>query len=114
MVLTDFTDKLVSITDLSNGKAGKICTDVAENHTEYVILRNNRPTAVIISLDEYREVSEKARQLEKLLDEIETASLLKLAESRKNSATTSFESLVAEEGMTMEDVEALEAGVEIE
>lgn len=103
----------MSFTDLSNGKAGKICTDVTENHTEYVILKNNRPTAVIMSLDEYRELSEQARRLEKLLDEIETASLLKLAESRKNSAATSFASLVEEEGMTMEDVEALAAGVEI-
>lgn len=51
---------------------------------------------------------------EKLQDEIETASLLKLAESRKNSATTSFESLVEGEGMTMEEVETLEVGVEIE
>ena len=47
---------------------------------------------------------------EKLQDDIETASLLKLAGTRKNSATVSFESVIKEEGMTVEEVEALEAG----
>lgn len=51
---------------------------------------------------------------EKLQDDIETASLLKLAGTRKNSATVSFESVIKEEGMTVEEVEALEADVEIE
>lgn len=114
MVLTDFTDKLISISDLSNGKAGKICKDISENNSEYVILRNNKPTAVMISLEEYREVFEKARQLERLFEDIENKRLLQLAESRKDSSTTSFASLVAEEGMTMEEVEALEESVEIE
>lgn len=51
---------------------------------------------------------------EKLQDDIETASLLKLAGTRKNSATVSFESMIKEEGMTVEEVEALETDVEIE
>ena len=114
MVLTDFTDKLVSISDLSNGKAGKICSDISENNSEYIILKNNKPTAVIISLEEYREVFEKARRLESLLEKVENKRLLQLAESRKDSSTTSFASLVAEEGMTMEEVEALEESVDIE
>lgn len=68
----------------------------------------------MISLEEYREVFEKARQLERLFEDIENKRLLQLAESRKDFSTTSFASLVAEEGMTMEEVEALEESVEIE
>ena len=54
MTLTEFTEKLVPISDFSKGKAGKIFTDVEENNNEYIVLRNNQPTAVLISIKEYR------------------------------------------------------------
>ena len=49
--LLDLADRLVSISDFSQGKAGKIFNDVAENNTEYIVLKNNQPTAVCLRVN---------------------------------------------------------------
>lgn len=46
----NMTEKLIPISDFSQGKAGKIFNDVAQNNSEYIVLKNNQPTAVLISL----------------------------------------------------------------
>lgn len=114
MTLAEFTEKLVPISDFSKGKAGKIFTDVEENNNEYIVLRNNQPTAVLISLKEYKETQEKAAKLEKLLEKVENMNLLKLAKSRDNTNTTSFESFVAEEGYSLDELKELAESVEFE
>ena len=112
--LLDLTERLVPISDFSQGKAGKIFNDVAENNNEYIILKNNQPTAVLLSVKEYRDTQEKVAKLEALLEKIENMRLLKLAESRVNDNTSSFESFVNEQGYTMEELEELSESVEIE
>lgn len=114
MALMEFAEKLVPISDFSQGKAGKIFNDVAENNNEYIILKNNQPTAVLVSIKEYREIQEKVAKLERLLEKIENIRLLKIAESRAEDNTTSFESFVQEEGFSMEELRALSESVEFE
>lgn len=50
----------------------------------------------------------------KLLEKVEDIRLLKMAESRVNSKTTPFESLVESEGFTMEELESIAESVEFE
>ena len=114
LALAEFTEKLVSIYDFSQGKAGKIFSDVADNNREYVVLKNNQPTAVVISVQEYKDTQKKVAMLEEILEKIENLRLLKLAESRVDDATTSFEDFIAEEGFSTEELEALAESVEIE
>ena len=114
MALLDFTERLVPISDFSQGKAGKIFNDVAENNNEYIVLKNNQPTAVVISVHAYKETQKKIAQLERILDMMENMRLLKIAESRKNNTFTSFEDFVAEEGFDMKELEELCESVEIE
>lgn len=114
MTLVDFTDRLVPISDFSQGKAGKIFSDVVENNRQYIILKNNQPTAVLVSLAEYRETQEKITKLERLLETVENMRLLKLAESRDNSNASTFESFVAEEGFSMDEIKELAESVEFE
>jgi hypothetical protein len=45
--LAELTEKLVTVSDFSQGKASRIFTDVAENNNEYIVLKNNQPTAVV-------------------------------------------------------------------
>lgn len=45
--------KLVSISDFSKGKTSNIFEDVKANNAEYVVLKNNQPTGVIISYEWY-------------------------------------------------------------
>ena len=69
--LLDLTERLVPILDFSQGKAGKIFNDVAQNNNAYIVLKNNQPTAVVLSVKEYRETQEKLSRLERLLEKIE-------------------------------------------
>lgn len=112
--LIDLTERLVPISDFSQGKTGKIVSDVCENDHEYIILKNNQPTAVLISVKEYKETQKKLQQLEKFLEKIEDMRLLKRAEERENSNTSSFAEFVAEQGYSMEDIDKLAESVEIE
>ncbi len=114
MALVDFTERLVPVSDFSQGKAGKIFSDVAENNNEYIVLKNNQPTAVLLSVKEYKETQEKLAKLETLLEKIENIRLLKLAESRRNDRTTSFASFVEEQGFSMDELEELSESVEFE
>ena len=114
VTLLDLTERLVPISDFSQGKAGKIFSDVAENNNEYIILKNNQPTAVLLSIKEYREIQEKSARLEALLEKIENIRLLKIAEKRESSSTSSFESFVKEQGFSMEELEEISESVEFE
>lgn len=112
--LMDFTEKLVPISDFSQGKAGKIFNDVSENNNEYIILKNNQPTAVLVSIKEYKDIQNKVEKMERLLEDVENLRLLKLAESRKNSHTTSFGDLLDSEGISMDEIKELADSVEID
>lgn len=114
MKLVDFTERLVSISDFSQGKAGRIFNDVVENNKEYIVLKNNQPTAVVISLAEYRQIQEKIERLEKLMEAIENMRLLKLAESRTQSETSSFDEFILEEGFTLKEIDELKDSIEFE
>ena len=113
--LIDFTEKLVPISDFSQGKAGKIFSELTgKNNSEYIVLKNNQPTAVLISLQEYKDAQEKVARLERLLEKMENIRLLKMAEARANDKSSSFESFVEEEGFSMAEIEELSESVEFE
>ena len=114
MALLDLTERLVSISDFSQGKAGKIFNDVAENNKEYIVLKNNQPTAVLLSVKEYKETQEKIARLEAFIDKIENIRLLKLAERRADSKVGSFEEFVSEQGFSMDELEEMAESVEFE
>ena len=78
------------------------------------MLKNNQPTAVLVSVKEYRDTQEKIAKLEAFLEKIENIRLLKLAERRTNSNTTSFEEFVNEQGFSMDELEELSESVEFE
>lgn len=110
----EFAEKLVSISDFSQGKAGKIFNDVSENNREYIVLKNNQPIAVVTSIDEYKETQRRLARFEKFLDMIENMRLSKVAESRTPYGATPIEELIAEEGFDLEELEELAKTVELE
>lgn len=114
LALAEFTERLVPISDFSQGKAGKIFADVADNNNEYIVLKNNQPTAVVVSVKEYRDIQQKVAKFEKIMEKVENIRLLKLAESRANDNLTSFEDFISEEGFLMEELELLSESVEFE
>jgi len=68
-------NEMLSATDLSK-KTSSILTELSEHtHDKFVIVRNNQPNAVLLSLDAY----------ESLLEGIEDLQLSKLASERLES-----------------------------
>ena len=114
LAFAEFADKLVSISDFSQGKAGKIFNDVAENNHEYIVLKNNQPTAVVLSIETYKDAQRKIARLEALLEKVEDIRLRQLAENRKNDKMTSFTDFVREEGFSMEELEMVAESVDFE
>ncbi|MBR5636904.1 MAG: type II toxin-antitoxin system Phd/YefM family antitoxin [Pseudobutyrivibrio sp.] len=114
VAFAEFTEQLVPISDFSQGKAGKIFSDVAKNNKEYIVLKNNQPTAVVISVEEYRKTQSRIAALERYFSVFEEYYLKKLAEERNNNKTSSFEDFVKEEGFSMEDIEKIMDDVEFE
>ena len=114
MTLLDLTERLVPISDFSQGKAGKIFNDVIENNNEYIVLKNNQPIAVLESVEEYRDIQKRLARMESFYDKIENMRLKKIAESRINDNTTSFKSFINEQGFSMEELEELAESVEFE
>lgn len=116
--LVKFAEHLVPISEFSKGKTSKIFDDVKNKNTEYIVLKNNQPTAIIVSMESYRELVTKAAKMEALLEKIEETRLLKLAESRiKNfdsKTAIDFEDFVREQGFDINEIIADADSVKIE
>ncbi len=110
----EFAEKLVSISEFSQGKAGKIFADVAENNHEYIVLKNNQPTAVIVSVKEYQKIQEKVAAYEKLMEHLENIRLHKQTGGVAKEPGSDFEELVAESRLTEEELEALAECMDLE
>jgi len=107
LTLAQFTEKLVSISEFSQGKAGKIFADVAKNNNEYIVLKNNQPTAVVLSVDDYRGMQEKAVAYEKLMELLQNYRASHTCVSDIHRGQSVFENLLAESRLTEEELEAL-------
>lgn len=71
--ILELVGRLVPISDFSKGKTAKIFEDIKKNHCEYIILKNNQPAAILLSLEEYSDIVAKARKMESLLEHVEEA-----------------------------------------
>lgn len=114
LTLAQFTEKLVSISEFSQGKAGKIFADVAGNNNEYIVLKNNQPTAVVLSVNDYRNMQEKAAQFDRMMAYLQSYRNSNQGNSSMNESQTEFSDLVAESRLTEEELEALAQCMEME
>lgn len=94
-------NSLVSITQFNKGQASKIF-DRLSSEKQLIVLKNNVPSAVIISPDEYIRLSEIAEDYFLLTEAQER---LKNNAEKKN---LSFEEVMNDYGLTEEDIENAE------
>ena len=93
-------NSLVSITQFNKGQASRIF-DRLHTEKQLIVLKNNVPSAVIISPEEYIRLSEIAEDYALLLQAQE-----RLASS--DGHTTSFAEIMEENGITATDLEKIE------
>jgi PHD/YefM family antitoxin component YafN of YafNO toxin-antitoxin module len=99
MINYETLNSLVSITQFNKGQASKIF-DRLQNENQLIVLKNNVPTAVIISPSEYIHLSEIAENYQLLLEAQE-----RLA---KDSQTLTFEEVMQNCGVSQSDLDNAE------
>lgn len=114
--LLNFTQHLVPISDFSRGKTAQLFDDVKNNNAEYVVLKNNQPTAMVISMASYKDLVEKAVKMERILDKIEENRLFALAEERSGNSGgyMSHDAVCAEFGLDPKEIEDACESVDIQ
>jgi prevent-host-death family protein len=105
--LADTIDRLVPITLFNKGQSSKIFERV-KTERELVVLKNNTPVAVILSLDEYKRLKEADEDLY----------FLQLANERMQgdweSRAIPFDEVLAKHGLTIADLEDVDIEAEFE
>lgn len=114
--ILNFTERLIPISDFSKGKTSRIFDDVKNNIQNILYWRIISIQQLVISLDSYRELVEKASKMETLLDKIEEIRLFNIASARSEKAekTKDFEDVISEFGFTKEEIFEDMDDVEIE
>jgi len=103
--LSKALDSVVPITRFNRGEASKIFDEVKESGCK-IVVKNNVPTCVMLTPERFQAMVEM----------IEDQALLAVAEARLEYSikeTRSFEEVLAEDGLTLADIDAME-DVEIE
>jgi prevent-host-death family protein len=103
--LTHFLNYLISISDFSKGKTAKVFNDVITNHSEYIVLKNNQPKAVLLSIESYKQMKEEANHYRLLLSAIERYKN-GIADEESNLPHT-FESINKDLGLTIKELNQL-------
>jgi prevent-host-death family protein len=101
-------DHIISVSDLGRGKASKVIQSVESSKEQFIVVKNNKPQAIIMSVDEYNELLEYKEELELLL-----LATKRLKENEESEYST-FEEVMKEFDITEEELDELEDSVEIE
>ncbi|MBI9014641.1 MAG: type II toxin-antitoxin system Phd/YefM family antitoxin [Clostridiales bacterium] len=108
MDLRNALDNIISVSELGRGKASKVIQNVESNKEQYIVVKNNKPQAIIMSIEEYSD-------LQKLREEYE---LLKLAAQRVSESNDaeyrSIDDVMKDLDIDEKDLEDLEDDVDIE
>lgn len=106
--LRNALNHMVSVSDLGRGQASKVVNDVEKSKEQYIVVKNNKPQAVIISIDEYMDLMESKEELELVLmaqDRIKSV---------ENSQAIDFEDILSEAGLTMSEIDKIKNDVELD
>ncbi len=101
-------DHIISVSDLGRGKASKVIQSVESSKEQFIVVKNNKPQAIIMSVDEYNELLESKEELELLL------LATKRLKDADQSEYTSFEDVMKEFDITDDELDDLEDSVVIE
>lgn len=106
--LRNALNHIISVSDLGRGKASKVIQDVEKNKDQYIVVKNNRPQAVILSIDEYNTLMETREELELLL------LATKRFSENDSEKYTSMKNVLEEMGVSDSEIDELAESVEIE
>lgn len=106
--LKELVSHMISISELSRGRASKIIDEVAKKKKNFLVIKNNKPQAVIIPIDLYDQLVQAQEDYKLLL------LALKRTKNLKQEDCSPFEKVVEEAGFTFDEINKLAESVEIE
>lgn len=94
-------NSFIPITRFNRGETSKIINEVKTEGVKFIV-KNNNPECVLLSVEEYK----------KMLDELENAELLAIAQEReaahRDEPGIPFEQVMKESGITQADLDAID------
>lgn len=99
-IAAELLNSLVSISQFNKGQAAKIF-DRLHSERELIVLKNNQPSAIILSLEEYTRLTEIEEDYFLLLE------ANKRMEDSKNIKTVSFDSVMKNLGISENELSNL-------
>lgn len=106
--LRDALDHMISVSELGRGKASKVIQEVESTKDQYIVVKNNKPQAIIISIEEYTELMEAKEELDLLVEAQSRINTMNLTES------VTLEKLLEDEEFSLEEIDLLKDSVVIE
>jgi prevent-host-death family protein len=95
------TPKKISATDASN-RFGTMIDEASRGRSLFVVTRMGRPQAVVIGVDQYRELLEELETAQEFYDKEYMAGIVEAREDIKLGRTLTLEELDQEIGLTEE------------
>lgn len=96
-IAADLLQSLVSVSQFNKGQAAKIF-DRLHSERELIVLKNNQPSAIILSPEEYTRLTEIEEDYYLLLE------ANKRMEDTRNNKTVSFDSVMSNLGISEDEL----------
>lgn len=88
---------MISVSELGRGQASRVIQDVEKSKQQYIVVKNNKPQAVLISIEEYMSLMESKEELELLLIANDRMKVL--------NQTIDFEQILSEFDLTEKELD---------
>lgn len=80
-------DCMISVSELGRGQASKVIQAVEDEGNPYIVVKNNKPQAVIVSINEYTELMRAKDMLDTLRSSAQMSLSPNYAQTKTNSLT---------------------------
>jgi len=105
---SEMMNKFISVSELGRGQASRVIQTISDEQGQYIVVKNNKPKAVILSVNEYSELLETKENMELLLTATERMS------GYDYNQLINFSDVLEELGISEKELDKLEEDVEIE
>ena len=87
MDLRKIFDYMISVSELGRGQASKVIQAVEDHGNPYIVVKNNKPQAVIISINDYTELMKAKDYVDSLRNPTQNSLYNNFPPTKTNSLT---------------------------
>ncbi|NLI93893.1 MAG: type II toxin-antitoxin system Phd/YefM family antitoxin [Peptococcaceae bacterium] len=87
MDLRKVFDCMISVSELGRGQASKVIQAVEDFGNPFIVVKNNKPQAVIVSINEYTELMRAKDMLDSMRSPVQSSGYSSFSSGKANSLT---------------------------